>query len=364
MTGDLCLYYLAQPPSYASFDVITNEASSIRTISPPPSSNLPAQYLLCQAASPGSHPSLVYYCLYQHGSRLRTTQTYGSSEENRKGGIGRLDIHTLSPPRNVKGLKRCIAHLEGFQATEVEEIFLTSESSEGEEDSARLDLSASAPGYDPNAAIHVTILDGALRAPPGDPSGSAVPTGSRPTVVSPPVDSNILIHKNAVWSVDASGFAEPACLPGKSWQITGAKEPPGWIPARVKTDLGHVLEFRKSEEFEPTTNVRSYLVKRDEALLVDPRKIIKDSLGKRFYRAIFVRLGVIRVLGGLLHYTHVVGPLSKLINGVGASTANSKEWVGPVRARREKYEVKFTILLRHQAEQSSFQSRYIQATYR
>ncbi|KAF8314064.1 hypothetical protein DL93DRAFT_1111498 [Clavulina sp. PMI_390] len=166
-----------QPPSYASFEIIPSEVSSIRTISPPPTSDPAAQYL--------------YYCLYQNGIRLRTTQTYGSSDENRKGGIGRLDIHTLPPPRNIKGLKRCIAHLEGFKATEVEEIFLTNEASETVEDSARLDLSINGPGYDPGIPVHVIILDGAIRASSGDPSRLAVSVRPGPAVLLPPVDSNI-----------------------------------------------------------------------------------------------------------------------------------------------------------------------------
>ncbi|KAF8314062.1 hypothetical protein DL93DRAFT_1107581 [Clavulina sp. PMI_390] len=195
----------------------------------------------------------LYYCLYQDGSRLRTIHSYGSIEEDRKGGIGRLDTNLLPPPRNIKGLKRYIARLERFSATEVEAIFLTSESSESEDDSTRLDISANAPGRDSGEPIHAIIFDGAVRPPSGDPSRSTGSVGSHSGAVLPAAAPNLLIHKNAIWKVDSTGFAEPICQPGNSSQIVGPKEPPGWAPAHVKTDPGNAIDFRPAEGAENIT---------------------------------------------------------------------------------------------------------------
>ncbi|KAF8314063.1 hypothetical protein DL93DRAFT_2155938 [Clavulina sp. PMI_390] len=264
-----------QPPSYASFQVTPSENSSIRTVSPLPTGDLEAQYL--------------YYCLHQDGGRIHTNQSYGSSDESLNGDIGRLNTNALSPPRNIKGLKRYIARLEGFSGADIEEIFLTNEANEGEPDATRLDLSPNAPGRDPTTPIHVTLLDNAARAPSGKHSGSTEPSGSSSAVALPPAASNILIHRNAIWNVDASGFAEPACAPGNSSQISGAREPPGWMGAHIKTDSGHAFELRMAEG----PNAKWYQVWKKDYFLVDRRRTIKDSEGRRFYRAIFVKIGII-----------------------------------------------------------------------
>ncbi|KAF8309623.1 hypothetical protein DL93DRAFT_1705505 [Clavulina sp. PMI_390] len=208
------------PGSSTSFDLVSDDTMSVRRLSPLPHPQAP-RYL--------------YYRLYQNGGPLASYRMFGSDDDERGDRIGRLHIDDLSPPRNIRCLKRYIALLEGFSPAHVEEIFLTSDSSESEEDTVRLDLSPGAPGCIPDAPIHGIILDGAHRSPPARPLPRSLDSIASCRLSCTPTSP--LIYKNILWNIDATGFAEPFTYREEytSWSIRGSCDPPGWREARIKS---------------------------------------------------------------------------------------------------------------------------------
>ncbi|KAF8293612.1 hypothetical protein DL93DRAFT_2234335 [Clavulina sp. PMI_390] len=64
----------------------------------------------------------VYYQLFQRGSALPTRQAaqQAPSSKSTIGSVARLNI---APPQTVGSLQQCIAHLEGFEASDVAGVY-------------------------------------------------------------------------------------------------------------------------------------------------------------------------------------------------------------------------------------------------
>ncbi|KAF8307849.1 hypothetical protein DL93DRAFT_2171452 [Clavulina sp. PMI_390] len=96
------------------------------------------------------------YHVYQDGQPLTSHQSNGSNgaHEEHSEQPSRLHIIHPPPPRNIRCLRRSITRLKGFREAQIEDIYLSSDSMEGEEDDARLNLSSDCPGCDPKNPMY------------------------------------------------------------------------------------------------------------------------------------------------------------------------------------------------------------------
>ncbi|KAF8307869.1 hypothetical protein DL93DRAFT_1974649 [Clavulina sp. PMI_390] len=273
-----------RPPTYITYEIPESTHGTIfrnsRTPSPRPSGR--------ELSIDLSHvwpADRLFYRLYQNDAPLSSyhpIRSRGDGEGNDR--VGKVGVDEIAPPRTFGGLKRAIARAEGFNAGDFQSMHAFN-STETLEDGSPVFLGATNPGVFDHSPIELVVTPGAARSTPSVPRNpnnlppahppnmleSAPSLPNFPHDVELPAYSNLLIHNKRLWTVDATGFAEPRVEAGNGYRIVGSLEPPGWVRARTQGNRRPAMIFDAAGELQHPI----YLIE-GSPLLVDRRKIRKE----------------------------------------------------------------------------------------